>query len=1680
MANARIQALLSAPSARRSTALLSPDAQGYEYEEDPRSLLTEVTGPILGAVGAVGNLLDLPGSMIRDTLSLNNPFDQLLSPFTADNRIDGRELLNTWGLASENKETGLSGWLDDPLEGVQDVAGFIAETALDPLNLLSRPAKVLGDAADAARATKAPRGLLANTFDPLRISELGEKMGVRSALDSSGRRVKGGEGLVRRGMDRTSRMLTKTADAIEGKGIAPEDLRFGAVRGAFSDARALTNITRDAISRNFKSMFDETVMRTSRKDVQPRMQRLYGKLAQVKEAAELKTRQIDFQFNHRLKQVHGSDIMDRLKNNTAEFETQLESTSLPGEMLIPGLADTMKGMGFSDDSVNSHLQAFREVINNTTVRPIGPLTEWRDTVEEAFKQNVVDSVPHPGKSDVWQNWSSTGKNRGLKEAYESLGWADTQAGDLVHEQLGLQIGRVSETGNFRIFRRTEDGLEEMKGLGNFKAKSKAIEVAHDHALSEAEAAASVDFDDISETLTEQFVSLDRQLNHARKQVKEGGKARATMDQFIDEKWAAIQKVPMKSEEVPWGFPYQILADEQLRDIMASAAPTKDRLTRLEYIGIPTGTVRDRTIGEGSEYGLSKAHRSQGDKVKEKFRYLRGEGAGDLTSGPSRVIESASAATTHQKPEYLEWFHGTTGIRQFYRDDELAGVFDTVAQSYREGAYKGKVLPSHAANLRKTFTDALGEDEAAKLFSGLTDPATGAIKLQELNNAVNDFVKNIDGPGDKWVQGGQFRRFHVMDNLLMPQGDSFSTTNVPRVVAEANKVDDAAAEQLKLFPVQDADPYATAEDFLKKKKSLSEEQLTASLSRLEEAREQGLPIYMRLRNAGVDGAQQVVTDLLVPKTESSLANRLLAQLKNVGKAVSEKGQSIEDLRRIQKEMVVDYLEKNYADVAYMRDMPKLDERGARVALDFRDGRTGNKMGLTENEYEKFVDKDQITSDRARAESEGLIWEQLESRSEKLTEDLLKPDGAYKVYRETGVFGNDPLLDQLDGEINLGVIESKADILTGFLIDAHKQGKAYPRVDSTDVPAGDYTIETLLGPDGLAGQINSEKYLDYLAGRINPKFNGLDRVTDKKAHRKLKLEKQEFIANLKKTQINSADWVDMQKGFDLNPKSWATMPGFGNSLKFVDAMTKLFKVGVLAWPGRITRDFTSAAYRSIESGMVDLSKPGQAMNSLAMGHAFAIGDYTKSAHYTSLLNDKTFRRQFEQSKYADMVGTGKAVESGDKITQGEAIFRFFRDWYATKQGGAYNHTQMELSDPLYQAHRTGTLDPMREAIPNYEGKTLGERFKQQGSEILADKGAALNPGNLEGMPRFLTKDETLRGKPRARSQFFADRIAKSFGQYTDAVTRTTAVVDQMRRGVPHEQAWDRANRTLVDYNPKRFSNFEKEFMKRVFPFYSFLSSQVPYVLKELINNPAGGLGVTIRAQRHAQDDQYVPHRMRDKAAIPLSTDEEGNQHYLESLGLMHEDAVAMLKPDLADIMGDMNPLLKTPVELATGRSLFMRGPLGGTDLSELDPAMGRIIQEVGERVGLRQETDSRPPPAPLIGNAGEHILSSSPAARLLSSTRTALDDRKTIAQRAMNLLTGVKVSTVSPYQQQSMLREELDAILKERGVRPFTRYSLDTDEIQEIEDSGDQVTAYKLRAVEKARAILDRAQRERRGQ
>ncbi len=68
----------------------------YAEPEKPEQSDDMDFGVIGDILSGAGHALDLPGSMVRDAISFSNPFDQVMTPFSGENRTTGADISRYW------------------------------------------------------------------------------------------------------------------------------------------------------------------------------------------------------------------------------------------------------------------------------------------------------------------------------------------------------------------------------------------------------------------------------------------------------------------------------------------------------------------------------------------------------------------------------------------------------------------------------------------------------------------------------------------------------------------------------------------------------------------------------------------------------------------------------------------------------------------------------------------------------------------------------------------------------------------------------------------------------------------------------------------------------------------------------------------------------------------------------------------------------------------------------------------------------------------------------------------------------------------------------------------------------------------------------------------------------------------------------------------------------------------------------------------------------------------------------------------------------------------------------------------------------------------------------------------------------------------------------------------------
>jgi hypothetical protein len=325
---------------------------------------------------------------------------------------------------------------------------------------------------------------------------------------------------------------------------------------------------------------------------------------------------------------------------------------------------------------------------------------------------------------------------------------------------------------------------------------------------------------------------------------------------------------------------------------------------------------------------------------------------------------------------------------------------------------------------------------------------------------------------------------------------------------------------------------------------------------------------------------------------------------------------------------------------------------------------------------------------------------------------------------------------------------------------------------------------------------------------------------------------------------------------------------------------------------------------------------------------------------------------------------------------------------------------------------------------------------------------------------------------------DRAAET----TDAGNRYGVYLNQIRKGASPEEAMRIANLTQVNYGADAFTNFERDRLKRVLPFYSYSRGIAPLIADQLVNKPAGLMGQSIRAITRAgepTEDTFVPEYLRQSASIPLASglpfiglDPESKlRRFLTNIDLPYESVINLVTPGTGNtltekvgntlqktalnILGQTNPLIKGPLEMATNRQFF-----SGRQLSDLYSVFEQTLGSPGRTL--------------------EQIAVNAPGgSRLVGTYRQLMDDRLTPAEKwskfAVNALTGLKFQDVDQERtRQLAARDTLNQLLETTpGVRTYENITVPEDVLRQMpEEQRRMYLLYRVIQAEAAKRARDR--------
>ena len=490
--------------------------------------------------------------------------------------------------------------------------------------------------------------------------------------------------------------------------------------------------------------------------------------------------------------------------------------------------------------------------------------------------------------------------------------------------------------------------------------------------------------------------------------------------------------------------------------------------------------------------------------------------------------------------------------------------------------------------------------------------------------------------------------------------------------------------------------------------------------------------------------------------------------------------------------------------------------------------------------------------------------------------------------------------------------------------------------------------------------------------------------------------------------------------------------GQIMAAIDSVTNLFKAGVTSiWPAFHTRNLVSGTFRNFVAGMFSPD---------------------------SMIDAKRLMRGETIPGAATIPELRRILESrgvvGSAITDDEATRVLSELAYAHNVVGKYAGEAAQAVGDTAVTMGSG-IEDLLSGMPGHNAVDFGH---------IAKEAAGLTP-ETNWNPL------AVRGWfGNVESEFGPVKAGQDIGHFVEGMNRLSPFIHQLRKGVDSGTAAMKVGAAQVQYQNRFYTKTEQQLFKRLFPFYSFSSRQIPYVLRQLYEHPGGAMAQTIRSVNRARDpDVLTPDYVSETAGIHLGERPDGSQRFLTGLGLMMEDPMQFVGNDISDPLLEglsrLNPMLKAPLEAATKESFFMKGPMGGRPLEDLDPTIGRTLSNI---LGRERPVDT---PRSL-----EMAIANSPFARVATTARTLSDPRKGILGRAANVLTGFRMSDIGPAQQDAILRERAQDVMKKMGAKQFRKTYFPADELLEMSPD-EQINALRYQALMStlARRAKERAEK-----
>lgn len=292
-------------------------------------------------------------------------------------------------------------------------------------------------------------------------------------------------------------------------------------------------------------------------------------------------------------------------------------------------------------------------------------------------------------------------------------------------------------------------------------------------------------------------------------------------------------------------------------------------------------------------------------------------------------------------------------------------------------------------------------------------------------------------------------------------------------------------------------------------------------------------------------------------------------------------------------------------------------------------------------------------------------------------------------------------------------------------------------------------------------------------------------------------------------------------------------------------------------------------------------------------------------------------------------------------------------------------------------------------------------------------------------------------KTEDKFAPVAAGRALGNSVEDWLRGTHYMTKRLAGESPDAAKFAVMKYQLDYSA--MTEFERNVMKRLFPFYAFSRRNLPPLLEDLATKPAKLAATTRVVTGSRTEGDFVPPWVAEGSSVRIPGAPDGKARFISSFGLPIEDeavktlgAIAHGDPrrTFQQLFGMAQPLAKLPAELATGTQMYSGRPLSSLQPYEFT-TLGGVVPDDYARVASQ-------------------ALSNTPLSRAASVVNRFTDGRESLGTDLLSLGIGSRITDVDTQkaQEQAALQLLRDRLRGEPGIRTSENLYVRPEDAQKL--------------------------------